>query len=324
MNNLDLRVCLTEECNFNCKYCRPGGEGIFSNNKMLEEYELYRIIENLTEFGVKSVRFTGGEPLLRKNFIQIAKCVSDISNIESVSLVTNGSLLSEEMVAKIREIGIKEVTVSLDTLDKSKFKGIVRVDCFDKVVNGIKLLRKYSIPTRINTVITKSNISEVHEFIEYCNEYGINLKLLDLVNNDADYWASEFIPLEKLRKELSEIATMVDVKYPNSNNLGTPMDRFKIGSIDVSVKDNTIGTCYSNICNECEHYPCQSGIVSLVLTHDGFLKLCSSSSKNSINIKPLINKDLRTIEKLKEMLNCYNNTFYKNVWYKTIDREKVK
>lgn len=322
MVNMELRTCLTKECNFKCKYCRPGGEGAYNENNPLTKEELSCIIQKLTNFGVSSVRFTGGEPLLRADFIEVAAEINKIDAIKSISLVTNGSNLNEELVTKMKQCNFREVTVSLDTLDPKKFKELSGVDCLNRVVNGIKLLRKYDIATRINTVVTKTNFSDIHDLLEFCNQNKVSLKLLDLVKNDHDYWEKEFTPLKSVRKEMSEIASEKDIGYANVNRLGTPMDKFNIGSTEVFIKDNTIGTCYSDICNECELYPCQSGIVSLVLTHDGFLKICSCSNKFNLDLRPLINDDRDTYEKLEKIINKYINSQYKDAWYKTLKEKK--
>lgn len=318
MENMELRVCLTQECNFRCVYCRPGGEGIYNNNNLKNE-ELFCIIEKLAESGVESIRFTGGEPLLRDDLVEIADYVSSIKGISNISLVTNGSLLNAKTVRRIKSSKIKSVTVSLDTLDKNKFLSIAGVDCLDDVINGIKLLVRYEVPVRINTVVSKSNISDITDLIEFCKEYRITLKLLDLVKNNNDSWEDEFIPLSILKNEMIKRSTRTYIRYPNGN-LGTPMDVYYIEPIEVLVKDNTIGTCYSEQCTNCSIYPCQSGIVSLILTHDGFLKLCSLSNAFNLDLKPLVSGDIETQDKLVKYVENYKNSTFKNIWYKSLQR----
>ncbi|WP_346868753.1 GTP 3',8-cyclase MoaA [Clostridium sp. UBA5119] len=307
MNNIEIRVCLTKECNFKCEYCKAGGEGVYNENKALDTKDLISIIEKLTEFGIGSVRLTGGEPLLRRDFFELVDGINNIEDIANISMVSNGSLLNEELTKKISETNIKEITISMDTMNSDKFASIVGIDCFHKVINGIKLLRKYNISTRINTVVTKTNFSEIEELIEFCKENKASLKLLDLFNNGEEYWKREFIPLNNIKDMLSKDAKNVYIKYPNKSNFGSPMKTFEIGDIEVIIKDSTVGTCYSDLCKKCNTYPCQTGVVSLFLTHDGVLKFCTLSNDLNIDIKPLLCGDKEVYDKVKQIIDSYKN-----------------
>lgn len=310
MSNIEIRVCLTKECNFKCQYCKPGGEGVYNKNKALNKEELLCIIAKLTRFGVGSVRLTGGEPLLRKDFSEIVDELSNLDKINDISLVTNGSLLNEKLVSSISKKNIKEVTVSLDTIIDKKFANIVGVDCFYKVIDGIKLLRKYDVSARINTVVTKENISEIDKLIELCKEYKISLKLLDLFNNGEEYWKNQFVSLSKIRNELSKVSKNTSVKYPNENNFGSPMSCFELDGMEVIIKDSTIGTCYSDMCTKCSLYPCQTGVVSLFLTHDGYLKFCTLSNEFNLDLKPLLIDDKHTYEQVRKIIDLYKESKY--------------
>lgn len=307
MNNIEIRICLTKECNFKCEYCKDGGEGVYNENKALDTKDLISIIKKLTEFGIGSVRLTGGEPLLRRDFIELVEDINNIDEITNISMVSNGSILNEELVKKISRTNIKEITVSMDTMNSDKFASIVGIDCFYKVINGIKLLRKYNISTRINTVVTKTNFSEIEQLIEFCRENKVSLKLLDLFNNGEEYWKSEFIPLNNVKDMISKDAKKTYIKYPNKLNFGSPMQTFEIDDIEVLIKDSTVGTCYSDLCKKCNMYPCQTGVVSLFLTHDGFLKFCTLSNEFNIDLKPLLIDDKKVYNEAKQIIESYKN-----------------
>ncbi|OZV13009.1 hypothetical protein CIW83_05540 [Tissierella sp. P1] len=314
MKEIEIRVCLENKCNFNCTYCQPGGEGSSRDTELLSEKDLLIILRKLVKYGVSSVRLTGGEPLLRSNFDNIANDISSIPNIEQVSLVTNGSLLNYENVNKIEASSISNVTVSLDTLNREKFYKIVGKDSLDIVLNGIELLVLRKIPVRINSVISKSNIDDLKDLINYCRRNEIKLKVLDLVQNEFNEWNKEFLNLNIVMKELEKISSEKNI-INHIGNFGTPMTVFKIDPIEVFIKDNTIGTCYSKKCLECQKYPCQSGIVSLILTHDGFLKLCTLSNEFNLDLKPLLHNNNDTEKKVNNFFDNYKSSTFQNKWY---------
>ncbi len=315
MEGIEVRVCLTNECNFSCRYCCPGGEGVSNNHPALEMEEMYKIIEKLSTLGIKVLRFTGGEPLLRKDIFEIADYLSTIPNITYYTLVTNGSLLTDEVALKLKHSNtIKSVTISLDSLKPDLFSYIVGVDRLDDLISGVDTLIKHGIKTRINTVVSKDNFDELGEIINFCKQRGITLKLLDLVDNQFNEWQEKFIPLFEVEKVLKLEADEMYVSYPQGG-LGTPMNVYRLGSTEVMIKDNTIGTCYCDFCNDCNKYPCQAGVVSLILTHDGKLKLCTLSDDFNLDLKPLLKDDPETYEILKNFIAIYKNSSFQNKWY---------
>lgn len=205
MNNMKLRVCLTDVCNFSCKYCRPGGEGIcYEHKSLLSSNELIKLIEILINKGFESVRLTGGEPLLRRDFYEIAKSIKKISKLKKLTMVTNGSMLSESIVKRIEDVGFKSITVSLDTIDRLNFKTLTGKDNLYLVLNGIDLLKKNNINVKINTVVQKSNLSDIKELIAFCCKHQLPLKLLDLVCMDNNYWKDEYLPLNEIEDYLKQ------------------------------------------------------------------------------------------------------------------------
>lgn len=308
MKNFEVRVCVSEECNFKCKYCKPGGEGVCTGDINLSVHQLVEIVKVLKQMGCTSVRLTGGEPLLRNDIMII---VEALKKLVDVSLVTNGSMLSEKMVQDLKCSKISSVTVSLDTLDKDKFKDITGVDCLDNVLNGIEKLVMYNIPTRINTVVSRGNIDEIHKIIEFGKEKRISVKLLDYVFNEYNEWEKEYIILQPLINKLNQLYKH-SISYP-AGGFGTPMDMYDVGNINVLVKDNMKGTCYSEMCKKCKDFPCQSGVVSLVLAHNGLLKLCTTSNYVSIDMNRII-LGSEGVNNLKDFINNYQQSKLQNLW----------
>ena len=315
MDKFEVRVCMTEQCNFKCRYCKPGGEGIKNGKDALSSKELLKITDFLCQYGCTSIRLTGGEPLLRKDISEIIYKMRKKTDIKNISLVTNGSLLNRYTVEQLFVSGINSVTVSLDTLNSERFKDITGVNCLDNVLSGIDLLLEYKIPTRINTVVCKDNIKEIKSILKFCCTKKISLKLLDYVFNEYNEWNEEYYGMSSIIKEFNE-KFQKSIDFP-PGGLGTPMERYKVNDISVLIKDNMKGTCYSPLCKVCEKYPCQSGVVSLVLTHNGILKLCTASDFVCVDMKDIIANPQKTID-MKRFLENYFNSELKCLWKETI------
>ena len=119
-----LRVSITDRCNFRCTYCMPEkGISCTEHDEILRFEEILKVISSMAKLGVKKIKLTGGEPLVRKNLIELVKGIHEIDGIEEITLTTNGLLLGESLEELI-EAGITSINVSLDTLDKERFKEI--------------------------------------------------------------------------------------------------------------------------------------------------------------------------------------------------------
>lgn len=309
MNNMKLRVCLTEQCNFKCSYCHPGGEGYSSKCEILSDKQLVSILHELSLLGIESFRLTGGEPMLRKNFFQLVTDIRKIANIKKVTMVTNGSIINGKNINKLKELGLKSLTVSLDTLSKEQFAEMVGVDCLEKVHNNILLLKDNGVKVKINTVVTKNNEDQIYPLIIFAIKNELDIKLLDLFERDKDYWKSEYIALDKVCKSLSTLSNKSYVQKQDEG-FGIPEEVYEICNSKIVVKNSNNGSCFCDYCYECEKYPCQTGIVSFVLTHDGFLKLCTLNSNKTVDAKRLLDLEQKeeASEEIKLLFKIYNNS----------------
>ncbi|WP_029687733.1 radical SAM protein, partial [Thermoanaerobacter sp. A7A] len=166
--NVDyLRVSVTDRCNLRCIYCMPE-EGIpkKDHNEILRNEEILKIIRISAELGIKKVRFTGGEPLVRKGIENIIYETSKIKGIEDIALTTNGTKLYE-MADTLKEAGLKRVNISLDSLKKDRYRMITRLGNIDDVFRAIdKSLSIGLEPVKINTVVIKGiNDDEIFDFV---------------------------------------------------------------------------------------------------------------------------------------------------------------
>lgn len=315
MNNMKLRVCLTDKCNFKCSYCRDGGEAGIKTVNFLSKNQLVLLLKKMHSYGFESLRFTGGEPLLRIDWYEIIKNISREKLYNKITMVSNGSLLMHDNnIDRIKELGLKSITISLDSLDENTFYEITGRKNLKTVIEGIVKLKSQGINVKINSVIFKKNYSEVFQLIDFCNDNKINLKILDLVGMDCEYWKREYISLEAIEKELETISSGRFVQYQDEG-FGTPEHVYKYKNIDIVIKNSSLGTCYIESCKKCNKFPCQSGVVSIILSQDGLLKLCSLNEDYFLDVKGLLNDDKKTREQLQYFIEMYNTAvFYQERW----------
>ena len=163
-----LRLSITDRCNLRCTYCMPeSGVRSLDRNQLLTYEEMIRIIKILADTGIKKIRLTGGEPLLRSNLISFIGSINKIEGIENISLTTNGILL-KKYAHQLYKTGVKGLNVSLDSLDPEKYKIITRRGCVDRVIKGIDEAIKMGFDSiKINVVLT--NIIEKKDIIDFIN-----------------------------------------------------------------------------------------------------------------------------------------------------------
>lgn len=289
----ELRVCVTLKCNYRCSYCSKDGEGIYSDRPEMQQGELLEYIKKLCKIGVNTARFTGGEPFCRKDFLDLARNVKNIDGIDSVSVVTNGSMLSDSLIESIANESIfSYVSVSLDTLTEKKYAQITKSNAFDEVIHNIEKLAQKGVCTRINFVLTKENIAEISDMLDFCIRTRVNIKILDLYNNRNSY-----VEPSKIQKILTDKNFSKNDVVRLPGNLGTPMNVYKGHGIEVIVKDSNEGTVYSEkACKNCKRYPCQLGIVGPIMTHDGVIKVCNLGREKGTNCF-----DMSQIDKIQEV-----------------------
>ena len=213
-----LRVSVTDRCDFRCVYCMAEDMTFLPKKDVLSLEELDRLCSAFVRKGVKKLRMTGGEPLVRRNIMSLFKSLSrhlKTGDLEELTLTTNGSQLtrfSEELAS----YGVKRVNVSLDSLDKDKFEAITRWGKFDKVMEGIAAAKAAGLQVKINAVAVKGvNEFEYDDMIAWCGEHGHELTLIEtmpLGEIDEDR-TDQYLPLSLVRQRLAEKWTLTDIPY---------------------------------------------------------------------------------------------------------------
>jgi cyclic pyranopterin phosphate synthase len=213
-----LRVSVTDRCDFRCTYCMSEHMTFLPKKDLLTLEELDRLCTAFIEKGVKKLRLTGGEPLVRKNIMHL---IGELSRhlqsgaLEELTLTTNGSQLAR-FAPELAGHGVKRINVSLDTLDPDKFRAITRWGDFNRVMEGIDAAQEAGIKVKLNAVALKGfNDHEIPEMIRWAHGRGMDLTLIETMpmgEIDLDR-TDQYLPLSLLRAKLSEEFTLNDIAY---------------------------------------------------------------------------------------------------------------
>jgi cyclic pyranopterin phosphate synthase len=213
-----LRVSVTDRCDFRCVYCMAEDMTFLPKRDLLTLEELDRLCTAFVEKGVRKLRITGGEPLVRRNIISLFEALGRhlrSGALDELTLTTNGSQL-ERFAVPLKAAGVKRVNISLDTLDHQKFKAITRWGELGKVMAGIHAAQSEGLAIKLNMVALKGiNEAEIPDMIRFAHGHGMDLTLIEtmpLGDIDGDR-TDQYLPLSLVRARLSETFTLEDVPY---------------------------------------------------------------------------------------------------------------
>ncbi len=212
----DLRVSLTDRCNFRCFYCLPHGEPpIAPKEQMLSYEEIEYVCDIFVALGIEKIRLTGGEPMLRKDIETIIRKLSKFKPaLHDLALTTNGYFLPER-AQSLKEAGLDRVTISLDSLKRDVFKRMTGVDVLDKVLAGIAAAKAAGLePIKINAVIVRGhNEDEVADFAAFARDYDVKMRYIEFMPLDSGHdWAREDVVSGKeIRERIHERCPLVRV-----------------------------------------------------------------------------------------------------------------
>ncbi|THF52145.1 GTP 3',8-cyclase MoaA [Allorhizobium terrae] len=213
-----LRVSVTDRCDFRCTYCMAENMTFLPKKDLLTLEELDRLCSAFIAKGVRKLRLTGGEPLVRKNIMFLIRSLSrhlQSGALEELTLTTNGSQLAR-YATELAEAGVKRINVSLDTLDKEKFHTVTRWGDLDRVLDGIDAALAAGIKIKINAVALKGfNEAEIPQLLRFAHARAMDLTLIETMpmgEIDEDR-TDQYLPLSRVRQTLSEQFTLTDLDY---------------------------------------------------------------------------------------------------------------
>jgi GTP 3',8-cyclase len=208
----DVRISVTDRCNFRCQYCMPA-EGLpwLERSALLSYEEIERLVRILSAMGVHDVRLTGGEPLVRKELWRLVERLAAIEDVHDLSLTTNGFLLAKQ-VEDLVGAGLRRVNVSLDSLAPDRFFQLTRRNSLHQVLEGLEAAQRYEQlrPIKVNVVALKDfTEDEVLRFAEFARRHPYEVRFIEFMPLDADHsWTRDKVLPN------AEIVAMIDAVYP--------------------------------------------------------------------------------------------------------------
>lgn len=273
----DLRVSVTDRCNFRCQYCMPA-EGLpwLERDAILSFEEIERLVRLLAEMGVSDVRLTGGEPLVRRHFPTLVAMLAAVPGVEDLSLTTNGYLLERDAAALV-DAGIKRVNVSIDSLQRDRFFHMTRRDSLPQVMRGLEALAAHPEvhPVKVNAVAMRGFTEhEAIPFAEFARSNAFQVRFIEFMPLDADH---SWTPDSVLTGE--ELRSMIDSVYPLEELPREPsatarVFRFKDGQGEIGF----INPVSEPFCADCNR---------IRLTAEGKLRTCLFSMHETDLREPL-------------------------------------
>ncbi|MBA3438569.1 MAG: GTP 3',8-cyclase MoaA [Pyrinomonadaceae bacterium] len=212
----DLRVSVTDRCNFRCFYCLPHGEPpLAPKQQMLTYEEIEYATAIFVSLGIQKVRLTGGEPMIRRDIESLVSKLARIEGLDDLALTTNGYFLPDR-AQKLKDAGLKRITISLDSLKRERFKRMTGVDVLDRVLEGIHAARHAGLnPIKVNSVIVRGhNEEEVGDFACFAREHNIAMRFIEFMPLDSGHdWRPEMVVSgREIRERIEACFPLVPVK----------------------------------------------------------------------------------------------------------------
>jgi cyclic pyranopterin phosphate synthase len=274
-----LRISVTDRCNLRCRYCMPE-EGIDKtvHNNILSFEKLARLVKVATTVGIRKIRLTGGEPLVRKEIPSLIEFISQIDSVDDIAITTNG-ILFPEMACDLKKAGLQRVNFSLDTLQEEKYKYITRVGELHQAEKAImKALELDLHPVKINTVVIKGfNDDEILNFAHLAYTYPLHIRFIEFMPiGDLLYWKKDRImTAAEMENVIREKYNLQAARVVKGNG---PAKYFKLEGGLGSV--GFISPMSNHFCSECNR---------LRMTAEGKLRGCLYD-KREIDLHDAINK----------------------------------
>lgn len=287
--NIDyLRISVTDKCNLRCQYCMPAeGIQLMPHEELLTLEEIVRVCSVMAELGIKKIRLTGGEPLVRKNFISLVERIHAIPQIEDISITTNGILFAE-MAADLKKAGLNRVNLSLDTLKEEVFKNITRVDGYELVMKAMKACIDNDLKLKINCVATEEfNKLEIEAIAGIAKTNDVDVRFIELMPIGCGKNFTGISSDEILRRLENRFGKGVLVKGHFGNG---PASYYEFPEFHGKI--GFISPMSHKFCSECNR---------VRLTSEGLLKLCLHYS-DGIMLKHYLREEKYDDAMLKELI----------------------
>ncbi len=262
----DLRVSITDRCNYRCVYCRTGNEGAQYAELPIADY--LRMVRIFVDLGIEKVRLTGGEPLLRKGLVELVRELGKLRTVAGeridLALTTNGHLL-EEMATPLKDAGLSRITVSMDAVDPVTFARITRVPgSFERVLKGLRAAESVGLgPVKVNCVLLRGfNDNQIVPFAKFAREEGVIVRFIEFMPlEEGRLWTPEsVVPLKEVVARLESFRPVVRLS-PNAMSETAVRYTFDDGVGEIGI----IAPVSQAFCGHCSR---------IRLTSDGKIRTC--------------------------------------------------
>ncbi len=296
---LNLRIVLTKPCNLHCSFCHAEGEDKLAESPVeMTTEEVVRIARIAVKLGISRIKLTGGEPLMRKDIVQIIRGIASLKGLEELSVTTNGTLL-EPLAKELRANGLKRVNINLPTIDGETYCKLTG-GRLENVLRGVKAAVEAGLnPVKLNMLILKGvNDSHVLEMMDFARETGAVLQLIELepVNISREYYEAYHKPLDEYEEMLRQKALKVEVRRYMQNRRVYHLPDLKVEVVHPI--ENT------EFCMHCTR---------LRVTSDGKLKPCLMRSDNIVDVLTPMRRGATDgeIESLFRLVNQLRTPYYR-------------
>lgn len=298
-----LRISLTERCNLRCTYCMPE-EGILlrPRSEFMRAEEVIEMAKIFVSLGVKKIRLTGGEPLVRKD---AKKIIAELACLPIELAISTNGILVDEYIGTLKSSGIKSINVSLDSFKREKFNSITRRDYFDKVISNIDLLLKEKFHVKINTVLIKGvNDDEICDFVAWTRDKNVHVRFIEFMPFVGNKW--------DWSKGISFAGIMTTIEKQFGNNVMKLEDARNDTAKNYSIYNHLgtfaiISSVTNPFCDTCNR---------MRLTADGKMKNCLFSGtetdlltamRNGEDVTPLILESVWNKKKIRGGMNSFKD-----------------
>lgn len=295
-----VRLSVTDACNFRCQYCLPNGYQKTCGAPFLSTEEIARLATALSGLGVEKIRLTGGEPTVRRNLTTIAASLSALPGIRTIGLTTNGYNLRTK-AKEFFDAGIRAINVSVDSLNRERFRAITGHDKLQTIMQGIEAAHDAGFANiKINTVLLKGvNDVELPEFLDWVRREQLSVRFIELMQtgDNADYFRNHHLSAELIRQQLVALGF---TEQPRTHDAGPAVI---LVHPDYAGTIGLIAPYSKDFCKSCNR---------LRITSRGELMLCLFGERG-YDLRPLLQADNQREalqEKLLELLHCKRESHY--------------
>ncbi len=285
-----VRISVTDRCDFRCVYCMDEKMEFLPRARILTLEELALVARAFAELGVKKIRLTGGEPLVRNNVMKLVEDLGQLPELNELVITTNGSQLPR-LAAPLRAAGVRRINISLDSLDAERFRRLTRVGNLTQVLAGIEAAREAGFESiKLNAVILKNrNDDEIVPLVQFACERGLDISFIEEmplgVIGDHDR-AEAYYSSDQIRSDLEQHFSLV----PTTESTGGPSKYFRLG--DSNTRVGFISPHSHNFCDDCNR---------VRVTAEGRLLLCLGQ-EHSVDLREVVRKHPGNLNHLKRAI----------------------